>query len=83
MSARFSCLLTYASRGDYRYSRSLVDGRVNRYEVEGIQIAKTFTDEVIYSGSAFKDVVKVEQRRDGVKMRKATKQRDVAMAEAV
>ena len=45
--------------------------------------AKTFTDEVIYFGSAFDDVVKVEQRRYGVKMRKATKQRDVAMAEAV
>ena len=47
--------------------------------MEGRQTAKTFTDEVIYFGSAFDDVVKVEQRRYGVKMRKATKQRDVAM----
>jgi len=39
------------------------------------QTAKTFTDEVIYFGSAFDDVVKVEQRRDGdgVKMRTSNK----------
>jgi hypothetical protein len=47
-------------------------------KIEGGQTAKTFTDEVIYFGSAFDDVIKVEQSRDGngAKMRKATKQRD-------
>lgn len=35
------------------------------------------------SGKASDNVVKVKRRQDGVKMRKATKQRDVAMVEAV